>query len=70
MAKSYEVLHDTWLRGRRYASGSQAILGDDDAAGYIRACLIKGDLPAPQPEPEPEPAPAPEPVPEPKKKKK
>jgi hypothetical protein len=45
MAKSYEVLHDTWLRGRAYASGSHAILGDEDAAGYIRAGLVKGDAP-------------------------
>jgi hypothetical protein len=47
MAKSYEVLHDTWLRGRAYASGSYAILGDEDAAGYIRAGLVKGDKPPP-----------------------
>lgn len=55
MAKSYEVLHDTWLRGRRYASGSQAVLGDEDAAGYARAGLIKGDVPVAKPEPQPEP---------------
>ena len=45
MGKAYEVLHDTWLRGRAYASGSHAILGDEDAAGYIRAGLVKGDAP-------------------------
>ena len=71
MAKSYEVLHDTWLRGRRYASGSQAILGDEDAAGYARAGLIKGDVPAVvQEEPKPEPQDEPNPAPAPKKKKK
>lgn len=40
--KHYDVLHDTWLRGRPYASGSTAILGDEDAAGYMRAGLIAG----------------------------
>lgn len=42
--KSYKVLHDTWLRGRPYASGSFAILGDEDAAGYMRAGLVEGDV--------------------------
>lgn len=61
MAKSYEVLHDTWLRGRRYASGSQAILSDEDAAGYARAGLVKVDEPLAKPEPESEPEALPEP---------
>jgi hypothetical protein len=37
--KTYKVLTDTWLRGRPYASGATAILGEAD--GYVRAGLIQ-----------------------------
>lgn len=43
MGKAYEVLHDTWLRGHPYASGSNAVLSEEDAEGYIRAGLVKGE---------------------------
>ena len=39
--KRYEVLTDTWLRGRPYASGSTAILAE--AEGYVRAGLIRAE---------------------------
>ena len=69
MAKSYEVLHDTWLRGRRYASGSQAILSEEDAVGYAKAGLIKNEAPVVREEPKAEPAVEPHPEPVHKKKK-
>lgn len=43
MGKAYEVLHDTWLRGHPYASGTTALLNESDAEGYIRAGLVKGE---------------------------
>ena len=48
--KRYEVLTDTWLRGRPYASGSTAILAE--AEGYVRAGLIRAEDAEPEPEPD------------------
>jgi hypothetical protein len=50
--KRYEVLTDTWLRGRPYASGSTAILGDADE--YVRAGLIRAEGEPAEEVPEPE----------------
>lgn len=46
--KRYEVLTDTWLRGRPYASGSTAILAE--AEGYVRAGLIRAEDAEPEPD--------------------
>lgn len=43
MAKAYEVLVDTPIVGGYHLAGSVVDLSEEDASGYIRAGLIKGD---------------------------
>lgn len=49
MAKTYEVLLDTPIAGGFRLAGSTVVVSDDDAPGYIRAGLIKGDAPEDEP---------------------
>lgn len=43
MANGYEVLLDTLIGGHYRLAGSVVDLSEEDASGYIRAGLIKGD---------------------------